>query len=194
MSTFLPEGYEAPKTSANYLKFEEGENKFRILNSPIVGWIDWKDNKPLRFPIDKKPSAAIDPTKPIKHFWALPVWDYKSKTISILEITQKSIQAEITILSKDEEWGNPTGYDIKVIRKGSGLETEYTLNPVPPKALHEKIVELFKNTPLNMQALFEGKDPFEATDTKKTVSSRNDGLPNDFNDVEGAEDLEDIPF
>ena len=34
--TRLPTDYEAPKTVSNYLKLQDGANKFRIMSSPIV--------------------------------------------------------------------------------------------------------------------------------------------------------------
>lgn len=161
--SFIPEGYDVPKGNSSYLKFQDGENKFRVLSAPIMGWLDWKDKKPLRFPMDKKPSAPVDPAKPIKHFWAMVVWDYTSKKIAILEITQAGIQTAIKDLAKDADWGNPYGYDIKVTKSGAGMETKYAINPVPHKPVHEMIVDLLNKTPINLNALFEGKDPFEVS-------------------------------
>ena len=114
MADFLPEGYETPEANANYMKFEEGENKFRVLSSPIIGWLDWKDKKPMRFKMKDKPSAPIDPSKPIKHFWAMVVYNYQKGTVQVLEITHNSIQKAIESYSSDEDYGHPSGYDIVV--------------------------------------------------------------------------------
>lgn len=158
---FLPSDYEAPKGNSNYMKFQKGENRFRILSKPVLGWLDWEDKKPLRFQMKQKPEAPIDPKKPIKHFWAITVWDYTDNAIKVLEITQSSIQKAITDLAKDSDWGNPVGYDIKVVRKGDGMETEYSINPVPHKPISEEIKEAYMNRPTNLEALFSGGDPFE---------------------------------
>lgn len=161
---FLPEGYEQPKGSSNYLKLEKGENKFRILSKPIVGWIDWKDNKPMRFRMNEKPAKPVDAKKPIKHFWAFIVWDYKTNQVKILELTQSSIQSAITSLIKDEDWGSPYSYDIKVIRTGDSMETVYQVNPVPHKALANEIVVEYNSKPCNLEALYTGEDPWAATE------------------------------
>lgn len=163
MSDFLPEGYEAPKSNANYLRLEDGENKFRIMSKPIIGWLDWKDKKPYRFPMDSKPSAPFDPKQKVKHFWAFIVWDYSSSSIKILEITQATIQGAITNLTKDADWGSPFSYDIKIVKTGSSLETQYSVNPVPHKKLPEEIKQAFKDKPCSLEALYAGEDPFAVT-------------------------------
>src|SRR3990167_3551310 len=99
-NTWLPSDYEAPKGESNYLKFQKGENRFRILSSPIIGWEDWENKKPLRFTMGAKPDKPIDPACPIKHFWAMIIWNYTLNKIQILEITQKSIQGAIQQLAK----------------------------------------------------------------------------------------------
>lgn len=162
-SDFLPDGYEAPKSSTNYLKLEKGENRFRILSRPIIGWLDWQDNKPLRFRMDQKPKSPVDSKKPIKHFWAFVVWDYKTASVRILEITQATIQQAITGFSRDADWGNPFDYDIKVMRTGDGMETEYAVNPVPHKKAAPEIMAALVAKPVNLDALYDGEDPFAVT-------------------------------
>src|SRR5690606_20654859 len=88
---FLPEGYEAPQGTGNYMKLQSGENKFRILSKPIIGWLDWKDNKPYRFRIKERPEKPMG-DKPVRHFWAFIVWNYNAEAVQILEITQATIQ------------------------------------------------------------------------------------------------------
>ncbi len=156
---FLPADYEVPSNS-NYLKFKDGETRFRILSKPVVGWEDWKDKKPVRFRFDSKPQKSFDPEKPVKHFWAMVVWDYQGSRMAILEITQVGIQKTIKGLAKDPDWGDPSGYDIKVVRSGSGFDTEYTVAPVPHKPVATEILEQYQNASINLDALFDGKDPF----------------------------------
>lgn len=158
---FLPDGYEAPKGNSNYMKWEKGENKFRILSKPIVGWEDWTaEKKPIRFPMNAKPEKSIDEKKPIKFFWAMIVWNYSKSEIQILEITQKTIQSVIEQLAKDEDWGSPYGYDLKVIKEGDGMETEYSVNPAPHKPVTKEMTDAFTAKPIYLPALFQGADPF----------------------------------
>lgn len=158
---FLPQGYEQPTSGGNYAKLKQGENKFRILGKPIIGWLDWQDKKPLRFRMKDKPSQPIDPTKAVKHFWAMVVWNYNENQIQILEITQSSIQSAISTLSNDEDWGNPLSYDIKIVRTGEKMETQYAVNPVPHKPLSAEISMALEAKPIKLEALFDGEDPFK---------------------------------
>jgi hypothetical protein len=166
MTDFLPNDYEVPSSGSNYMKFEQGENKFRILSSPILGWEYWLDEgnsrKPIRTPIDK-PFTTLqieDPDK-IKHFWAMVVYNYNEKKIQILEITQKGIQKTLRALAKDEDWGSPVmTYDIVVTKTGEKMETKYEVLPKPAKKIDPGIVQLYEDMHINLKALFEGKDPF----------------------------------
>lgn len=164
---FLPEGYAVPKSGGSYFKFKDGANRFRALASPIVGWMYWnQEGKPVRLrkapgglPLDIRQNDDGSYDR-VKHFWAIPVWNYAEGAVQILELTQSTIQAAITDLVSSEEWGNPKGYDLTVNRKGEKLSTEYTVQPSPHKPLDEKIVAEYANKTLNLEALFEGGDPF----------------------------------
>ena len=159
--SFLPDNYETPATSTKYLKLAKGENKFRILAKPVIGWLDWKDNKPLRFRMNAKPEKAIDSAKPIRHFWALYVWSYNNNAAMVLEITQATIQKAISDLSKDEDWGAPYGYDLKITKKGEDKNTEYNVTPSPKKPFDEAIFQTLIKAPVNLEAIFDnGGDPF----------------------------------
>lgn len=160
--SFLPNDYTAPKSAGNYMKLQDGENKFRILSKPVIGWLDWEDNKPLRFTMQNKPAKPVDPKRNVKHFWAFCVWDYADSKVKILEVTQTTIQQAITSLSRDEDWGSPFDYDIKIIKSGKMLETEYSVNPVPHKKISAEVQAAVNDLTINLDALFSGSDPFEA--------------------------------
>lgn len=164
---FLPDNYETPQGGGSYMKLQQGENKFRILSSPIIGWLDWKDKVPHRFPFKSKPEKPLG-DQAIRHFWAMIVWDYSDQAVKILEITQSTIQKAIQTLAKDEEWGSPHQYDIKVTRKGQDKATEYSVNPSPRKPLSEEIKTAAKGKPINLDALYKNADPF-VTNGDETV-------------------------
>lgn len=172
MSDFLPSGYEVPKKSGSYMKFEDGVNKIRILGSPIIGYEYWnEDSKGVRKPIRKRMTEALvmsdiqEPDK-IKHFWAMPVWNYQDGKVQVLEITQKGIQTELRRLAKDEDWGSPLNYDVVITKTGEKLETKYSVQPKPAKPLDEAISKIFKASTINLEALFEGGDPFKSDDAE----------------------------
>jgi hypothetical protein len=176
---FLPEDYNVPAGggNSNYMKFKDGENKFRIMGSPIIGWVWWVDSegnvrakggkpqkgdKPIRVPKDMPITEdKVSDIGDVKHFWAMPVYNYETESIQILEVTQKSIQNALRTYSKDPDWGSPVlAYDILVKRSGEGLETSYEVLPKPAKPLDEGILQLYKDTHIDLQALFAGGDPF----------------------------------
>ena len=77
---FLPDNYKVPAGASNYYKLEQGQNKFRILGSPILGYEGWKDKKPIRKRMTEKFTVnEVDEPEKIKHFWSMPVWDYREK-------------------------------------------------------------------------------------------------------------------
>lgn len=173
MADFLPADYEVKATSDQYMKLEQGENRFRILSSPIIGQEWWTENKNQRFVHRRKKGERIAPDElgedPIREFWAMAVFDFKDNKIKILELTQKGVMRTIQNLSRDEDWGNPKGvdgYDIVISREGEGRETKYDVKPKPHKKLDEGIMRLFADMKINLNALYDGGDPFAESEVK----------------------------
>lgn len=159
-----------------YMKLKEGETKFRIVQNPISGWLDWKDKKPYRYKLDQKPSSSFDPETPMKAFLGCYVWDYEKNALFILEITQVSILKALKGFCESEDWGDLTGYDIKVKRTGSGNTTKYFVEPVPPKPMGGKVLEALEASPVRLEALYEGKDPW--SDLEGPVNSKTQNVEN----------------
>lgn len=164
MREFLPKDYSVPKTQSNYLKFEQGQNKFRIVSSAIVGYEYWTDeNKPVRVKeMPKQIPTNMRKDSKIKHFWAFTVLDRNDKRIKICELTQSTIQGAIKALVDNADWGDPKKYDITVTRTGESLETEYNIQPSPHKDLTEEEKQLVAETTVNLEALFTGENPFDS--------------------------------
>jgi hypothetical protein len=167
--TFLPDKYQIPDTGAKYMKFKKGDNRFRILSSPILGyewWVETEEGrKPKRVPMDAQISPdELDPSEdPPKHFWAMVVFDYDDEKVKVLEITQKSIMRNLRGLSEDEDWGDPKGdggYDIVVERTGEGFETRYSVKPKPRKKLKSGVMQMYEDMNIKLEALYKGDDPF----------------------------------
>lgn len=166
MNTFLPNEYKLP-SSSNYLKLKDGENTFRVLSSAIIGYEYWNtENKPVRLrnaPKTIPDDIGLDKngeTKKIKHFWAFVVWSYDNNAIQILEITQSTIQGAIKALVDNKKWGTPKDYDITITRSGDGFDTEYQIMPNPHSKLDENIQKAYEEKSINLDKLYEGKNPF----------------------------------
>lgn len=61
MADFLPTDYEVKSTSDQYMKLEQGNNKFRILSSPIIGQEWWTEEKGARMVHRRKKGERIAP-------------------------------------------------------------------------------------------------------------------------------------
>lgn len=156
---------EPIQANGGYLnKFKQGLNKFRILSEPVSGYQYWTaDNKPVRsadYP--KEISKDIKKGESPKYFWAFAIYNFDSKAIEILVLTQATLITPLQDLVSNPEWGDPTGYSLTVNRKGEGLETEYTITPSPAKPTPKSILDLYKEKNINLEALLTGQDPFKA--------------------------------
>ena len=159
--SFLPIGYEVPKSSSSYTKLEQGKTKIRILSDSIVGTLVWNGGKPHRFAQDQKVDVKPDkPTDKPRHFWAFVVWNYETNKVEILEVTQKGIQESIMSYFQEPDYGDPKKYDLTITRSGESLDTKYQVIAGIPKKLEPEIEKAYKDTPINLQALFTGEDPF----------------------------------
>ena len=181
--SFLPSDYEVPSSTGAYMKLEDGENKFRILSSAVIGYEAWKEKKPVRAKtteeLKTKGYDAIDSwgnMQTPKHFWAFVVYNYSSESVEILSITQKSIMGSMQEMLGDEDWKDPKLYDFVITKKGQKMDTVYTVKSKLPKPLDKEIVKEYEEMNINLEALFSGDNPFE----KEIGSVSLDDIPDDL--------------
>jgi hypothetical protein len=189
------ESYEIPTTS-NYFKFQEGDNRFRILGAfsegtAVQGLLYWTtiDNKRKPIRLAKRTDGTF-PTVPVseletnkfgeidipKFFWAMPVWNYAEKKIQILEITQKTILKYIKKVIENTKWGDPREYDFIVNKGKEGEKTVYTVTNDPKEKLEDAIVNQYIATPITITNLFSGDDPFVDNATQIADAAEKAGL------------------
>jgi len=77
----------------------------------------------------------------------------------VWEITQRTIQDTLVQLTKDPDFGHPINYDLKISRKGEGLETTYSVVPMSTP-LSEEVQNAVENNKVNIRALLTGDNPF----------------------------------
>jgi len=180
---FLPENYrEIPASIGDYMRMEDGANNIRILSSAIVGYEYWNtENKPVRnrtpwetLPGDIRIEKNGSISK-IKHFWAFVVWNYEKSKIQILQVTQKTIMEGIKSLIDNPKWGDPKTFDITITKMGEGLETSYSVMPNPHSAVEDTVTAEFRKKTVNLEALYEGKDPFVNTATPAEIVAKASG-------------------
>jgi hypothetical protein len=187
MNDFLPKGYETPESERNYMEFAEGMNTFRILSPAIVGY-EWfedtgtDDRMPRRVrteeevPVEVR-NAANDQDR-AKHFWAFVVYNYATQSIQVLKLKQKTIMRPIEAYMKNPKWGNPMGYDLTVEKVKTGSrerDVVYHVIPEPPMPLDEGIAELARHIPVQLEALYDGEDPFAVTNREEDSAQDENG-------------------
>ena len=172
-----------PSTSGgNFLRMKDldrypnKECRFRVLEVPFAtGFQLFTDqSKPVMrmagdpFPTDVKWKQDLDGTEGIpKAFWACPVWNYIEKKVQLWSFTQGTVHKQLRALFDDDDWGDPTAYDMKLRRAGSGMDMEYTLTPGAKKPLDGEPAaawEKVRGEWTGLSALFAGKDPFATFD------------------------------
>jgi len=163
---YMPKGQEIPQTSNNYLKFEDGDNKVRILDEAITGYkfqtVDdvWHKTREM-------PKIEIGKVKEdmfggkIKFFSACPVWSYRDEEIKLMELTQISIMRAIEGYDQDPEWGDVQGYDLNIVRGKDGGKTAYAVKPSPNKSkISADILEKYNDKKEELKINFdEGEVP-----------------------------------
>jgi len=164
-SGFLPTDYELPKSLGNYTSLQDGENTVRVLSSAIIGYLYWNnDKKPIRskeYPKELiNPRIDKDGKSKVKHFWAFVVFNEHTKTLQVMEITQKTIMEGVKALVDNTKWGDPKNYDISITRSGEGLDTTYSVVPNPKEEISEEIATLYQESDIKLEALYKGEDPF----------------------------------
>lgn len=171
--SYLPDNYEPPHTG-NYMQFNQGENRFRIMGPPTIGNVFWTTKadggrKPVRRRVNEdiqESELGIDKygnREKVKHFWAMVIWNYGANQLQVLEITQATIRDAIMVLDSDPDWGDPKDYDLKINKAGAGLETTYNMTPRPKSPPPAEAVKAMAEANPNVDALFDSGDPFDGT-------------------------------
>lgn len=164
-SNFFPTNdYKMPESSS-YMKLTEGVHTFRIMSAAVIGYEYFReDNKPVRskdnfedMPHDIKRGGTI------KHFWSFVIWNRDARKIQIMELTQKTLMTPLKALFDNPKWGSPVNsYDITITRKGTTKnDTEYSVMPNPAEPNDEEMSDAFNKTPIDLEKLFTGEDPFK---------------------------------
>lgn len=165
-----PANYEVPKSESRYMNFKTpGRYTFRILQAPIFGYLGWKvvdgKNTPSRFKMDQRPTdlSAFKDGR-LNHFWAMPVWNFNTNEVEVLELTQKTVQEAIETYARSE-WGSPLKYNLTVTREGTGRDdTKYSTINGPQSDLPIEAQQAWAKVQaegFNIAELYNDGDPFK---------------------------------
>ena len=190
---FLSKQASAAVTSNNagggYLALSKlpdgGSVRFAMLSDePLEFYETWGTcdgaSKPFRFDYEPTPediTAEMGDFEPregrggpgtvdVKFAIAVPVFNFESGKVQVLQITQKSILKELDQISQMEDYDNLLEWDFSISKKGSGLTTEYTVRPVPRKKGSQEHIDAAwieaKDAGFDISRLLTGANPFKA--------------------------------
>ena len=104
--------------------------------------------------------------EPAKFALAVPVYNFETEGVQIMQLTQKSIIRELDGISQMEDYANLLEHDFVLGKEGNGLNTEYSLRPVPRKKGSDKAIggawTEAKNGGFEIGRLLTGDNPFKA--------------------------------
>lgn len=159
----------------SYFKLADGESaKVRLTTEP---YIFYKENQ---FDEDKPPATRYG-------------WIVYNRDENKAQAMEQGVlfYKQIAKLAIDEDWGDPTEYDIKITRDGTGTDTRYYVNPVPKR---DKLTsdQLKAAEALDPTKLFENSIPLSQVDGT-TQPAVPDTIVQDLDDSQPIS-LDDIPF
>ena len=170
-----PKDYEKHEEISDYMRLQkEGDYRIRILRDPILGYETWeesvddngqKKNTPHRARTFQECVGMPSKDGKIKEFHAFIVWDYQTKTVRLLNVTQK-YKEEIYDYNIDEDWGDFSKYDLVIKRTGLTFsDTEYSVRPIPHKPMADEIKKAFKQITIEEELYFTGGHPIVREDS-----------------------------
>ena len=143
----------------------DGEDKkkpFRFVQDPTSEEIEAEmgDN------FERRASFDGESVEPAKMACAAPVYNYTTARVEVMQITQKSILRELDGISQMEDYANLLEHDFVLGKEGNGLNTEYSLRPVPRKKGSEKAIggawSEAQESGFDIGRLLTGENPFKA--------------------------------
>ena len=140
------------KTRDEFIRLDSGSNLVRILTEPHQYLVHkYKEKNDPGFG-DKIMCSAFHGSCPVcelgdrpKRRWFVGVIDRKTQTYKVLDMSP-AIFKSVQEFNRDEDYGNPTGYDIDIkVDKTGGPTGYYTIIPKPPKPLTQEDMEVRNN-------------------------------------------------
>lgn len=174
--------YSPPSSDGGtYLKFEDGVPvRVRIASEPVVYDSEYKDK--------------------ISTQYSWIVWNYDLEKAQVMKLPVTGYRMIAELAADEEDWGDPTTYNLKVKRTGTSKETKYTINPSTAKeALSEDAQNEIKG--LNLIDLVSASPSVSKVQWLSDVidNGRKDTAPKKYDTIANVDDeepinLDDIPF
>lgn len=167
MSWEIVEKKEKKQEEFNYVKFNEGTNKLRMIGEPREVWTHWvqsanggkglsivclgKGKCPMCDKLAYDKANNVKTKDRIQRQFVINVFN---RTTNRVELLQKGKNIFESLAVMNREMGDITTYDVNIVKTGQGLETKYQVLPV----LNSK------------DAIPEGLELYNLTDVTKQLS------------------------
>tara|TARA_R110002020_G_scaffold118313_1_gene270509 strand:- start:34 stop:615 length:582 start_codon:yes stop_codon:yes gene_type:complete len=171
----------------NPSKIQSGGNvRFALLDDqPLEFFECWGESsegiKPFRFAEDPSPEDIEEemgadfkrrlnregtaPEK-VKFAIAVPVYNYDTSSVQILQLTQKSLINELDSISQMEDYADLVAWDFVLGKDGVGLETRYSLRTAPRKKGAQDDIETawteVRDSGFDVSRMLTGDNPYKA--------------------------------
>jgi hypothetical protein len=138
------------QTKAEYMRLKEGDNVIRLLTKPhefkVHSYKAHPDDpgfgKRILSSIYHGSDPLIDAGSKPKRRWLLGIIDRSTQSYKLLDISVTVFKA-IQGLVRDEDWGEPTQYDINIkVDKNGGATGYYSVIPKSKKPLSAADIEI----------------------------------------------------
>lgn len=168
----LPTDTRGEAAGSNYFAIEPGQNEILIVGPAITGYQYWRDKGgPVRQPEvfdeplpddarmrdvkDKNGNVVGREKEKQQFYWAMPVYNFKTKNFELAQFTQKGIRDGLLSKQNNPNWGDPVGkYTITIDKSGTSFQTKYTVEANPAddakKAEIAAIMEKYNANPIDV--------------------------------------------
>ena len=160
----LPTDTRGEAAKSEYFTIEPGQTEILIVGPAVTGYQYWKleggpvrqaevfdeplpDDCRLKDIKDKAGNIIGSEKEKQQFYWAMPVYNFKTKKFELAQFTQKGVREELKGLQDNPNWGDPTGnYTITIDKSGTGFQTKYKVqpNPATSDAKKAEIAEIMK--------------------------------------------------
>lgn len=168
-----PSKTSIPSSGGNFIALDNGQNRFRIVEVTefYKGWKE-EDGRDVSYIADSGNAEADKRAlkdmgcEDISHNWGMLVIDRKTNAVGVLDVHQKTIKESLLAYWQNSEWGELSGYDVVIEKKGSGRQgTKYQVMAQPKKALTEEERQMIADSGISLTQVF---DPGRYNDKDKT--------------------------
>ena len=156
---------EIAENGGKFVKFWDTPVKLRVLTWITVARSDWDKSgekaKEYLTSERKEPLNPWDDKNQPRQVRLIGVYNHTDKKVQLWNISQVSIMKELKRLSKDEDFGDPREYDIKITKVVAATKTEYKVDWLSKGALNTEAQEIVNAKPIFPENAIDWGDVFE---------------------------------